>query len=46
MADDWTSVVIFGATGDLNRRKLIPALFQMACKGCLPDPMRIVGFVR
>ena len=46
MADDSTSVVILGATGDLSRLKLIPALFQMACKGRLTDPMRIVGFVR
>ena len=46
MADEPTSVVIFGATGDLTRRKLIPALFQSVCKGRLPDQMRIVGFAR
>src|SRR5438067_6737784 len=28
-------LVIFGATGDLTRRKLIPALFDLACIGCL-----------
>jgi glucose-6-phosphate 1-dehydrogenase len=27
-------VVIFGATGDLTRRKLIPALYDLACVGC------------
>ena len=44
MAGQPTTIVIFGATGDLTRRKLIPALFQLACKGRLPDPLRIVGF--
>ena len=46
MADEPTSVVIFGATGDLTRPKLIPELFQLARKGRLPDQMRIVGFAR
>ena len=46
MAGHPTTIVIFGATGDLTRRKLIPALFQLACKGRLPDPLRIVGFGR
>lgn len=30
-------VVIFGASGDLTKRKLIPALFHLACTGCLTD---------
>lgn len=30
-------VVIFGATGDLTRRKLMPALFRLLCEGCLDD---------
>ena len=46
MAGDPTTIVIFGATGDLTRRKLIPALFQLACKGRLLDQLRIVGFAR
>ncbi len=37
------TVVIFGATGDLTRRKLAPALFQLQCKGRLPEGTRIVG---
>lgn len=41
-----TSLVIFGGTGDLARRKLLPALFQPGCKGRLPDNLRIVGFAR
>ena len=41
-----TTVVIIGASGDLTRRKLIPALFQLSCKGRLPQGLRIVGFSR
>ncbi|RMF48495.1 MAG: glucose-6-phosphate dehydrogenase [Anaerolineae bacterium] len=41
-----TTIVIFGATGDLTRRKLIPALFHQACKGRLQENVRIVGFAR
>ena len=46
MAGESTSVVIFGGTGDLARRKLLPALFQLACKGRLPEGLRIIGFAR
>ncbi len=35
--------MIFGASGDLTRRKLIPALFHLACEGCLPPSFRILG---
>ena len=41
-----TTVVIAGATGDLTRRKLVPALFSLHCKGRLPEGLRIVGFSR
>ena len=41
---DSTTIVIFGASGDLTRRKLIPALFKQWRKGRLPDQLRIVGF--
>ena len=40
------TIVIFGASGDLTRRKLIPALFQLFLKGRLKDTLRIVGFSR
>lgn len=40
------TIVIFGATGDLTQRKLIPALFHQACKGRLPQDVQIVGFAR
>ena len=40
-----TTIVIFGASGDLTQRKLIPALFNQYCKGRLPD-FSVVGFAR
>jgi len=39
-----STIVIFGATGDLTHRKLIPALFNQYCKNNLPDKLHIVGF--
>jgi glucose-6-phosphate 1-dehydrogenase len=39
-------MVIFGATGDLARNKLIPALFSLINKKQLPDQFYIVGFSR
>lgn len=41
-----TTFVIFGASGDLTRRKLIPALFNSFCKGRLPEQFNVVGFAR
>lgn len=38
--------VIFGASGDLTQRKLVPALYQLFRKGRLPNGTRIVGFSR
>ena len=40
------TVVIFGASGDLTRRKLVPSLFSLYRKGRLPGGVRIVGFAR
>ena len=40
------TIVIFGASGDLTIRKLIPALYHLAAEGALPKPVRIVGFAR
>lgn len=40
------SLVIFGATGNLARRKLMPSLFQLEEAGRLPDKMVIVAFGR
>ncbi len=41
-----TTIVIFGASGDLTQRKLIPALFQNYLKKRLPEPFLIVGSAR
>ena len=41
-----TSIVIFGASGDLTRRKLVPALFNQYRKGRLPEPLLVAGFAR
>jgi glucose-6-phosphate 1-dehydrogenase len=41
-----TVIVIFGATGDLTRRKLMPALFDAFRKDRLPERLYIVGFAR
>jgi len=43
MAD---TLVIFGASGDLTKRKLAPALYQLFRKGRLKEPLRVVGFSR
>lgn len=40
------TIVIFGASGDLTSRKLIPALYNLHRKGRLPEDARIVGFSR
>ena len=40
------TIVIFGATGDLTARKLLPALFNLMVEGALPDRFSIVGFAR
>ncbi|MFQ5428193.1 MAG: glucose-6-phosphate dehydrogenase [Thermodesulfobacteriota bacterium] len=39
-----TTMVIFGATGDLTRRKLLPALYRLKVLGFLPERFNIVGF--
>ncbi len=40
------TVVIFGATGDLTHRKLVPALYNLAADGALPPALSVVGFAR
>jgi glucose-6-phosphate 1-dehydrogenase len=41
-----TTLVIFGATGDLARRKLLPALYNLAHDGALPERFHLVGVSR
>jgi glucose-6-phosphate 1-dehydrogenase len=40
------TIVIFGASGDLTSRKLVPALYELHRKRRLPEGTRIVGFSR
>jgi glucose-6-phosphate 1-dehydrogenase len=39
-------LVIFGVTGDLSRRKLMPAVYDLANRGLLPPGFALVGFAR
>jgi glucose-6-phosphate 1-dehydrogenase len=41
-----TALVIFGATGDLARRKLLPAIYNLAHEGALPERFHLVGVSR
>ena len=40
------TLVIFGATGDLTHRKLVPALYNLAADGALPPARGVGGFAR
>ena len=46
MNDKPTTIIIFGASGDLTRRKLVPALYNLYRKKRLPFDTNIVGFAR
>jgi glucose-6-phosphate 1-dehydrogenase len=39
-------IVMFGATGDLAKRKLLPGLFHLAAAGLMPDKYQIIGSSR
>ena len=41
-----TTLVIFGASGDLTRRKLVPALASLHSKGRLPHDLQVLGVAR
>jgi glucose-6-phosphate 1-dehydrogenase len=41
-----TTLVIFGATGDLAKRKLLPALYNLAHDGALPERFHLIGVAR
>ena len=43
---DPAAMVIFGASGDLTARKLVPALYHLFAKGRLPHEFRVVGVSR
>jgi glucose-6-phosphate 1-dehydrogenase len=40
------AIVVFGATGDLTRRKLLPALYHLYLEGLLPPNFAVVGYSR
>src|SRR6478752_7679088 len=46
MADRISTLVMFGATGDLARRMLLPSLYGLDADGLLPDDLRIIGTAR
>ena len=41
-----TTLVIFGATGDLAKRKLLPAIYNLAHEGALPERFNLIGMSR
>jgi glucose-6-phosphate 1-dehydrogenase len=41
-----TVFVLYGATGDLARRMVLPAFFELARRGLLPEQWRLVGTSR
>jgi len=41
-----TTMTIFGGTGDLARRKLLPALYNLAHEGALPERFNLIGVSR
>ncbi|MFJ5214814.1 glucose-6-phosphate dehydrogenase [Streptomyces sp. NPDC088354] len=41
-----SGLVIFGVTGDLSRKKLMPAVYDLANRGLLPPGFSLVGFAR
>jgi glucose-6-phosphate 1-dehydrogenase len=45
-AADSCLLIIFGASGDLTRRKLIPGLYNLACVGCMNPQFEVLGVGR
>jgi len=45
-AGDSCVLVIFGASGDLTKRKLIPGLYNLACEGCMNPQFEVLGIGR
>jgi glucose-6-phosphate 1-dehydrogenase len=43
---DPCAIIIFGVTGDLSKRKLVPALYNLMADGTLPERLAIVGVTR
>jgi len=45
-ASEPTVFVIYGATGDLSQRKLLPAIYNLAVRGLLPNRFAVIGYAR
>ncbi len=43
---DCCAMVLFGATGDLAKRLVVPALYNLSCSGALPDNFALIGIAR
>lgn len=41
-----SGLIMFGVTGDLSRKKLLPAIYDLANRGLLPPALSLVGFAR
>jgi glucose-6-phosphate 1-dehydrogenase len=39
-------MVVFGASGDLTRKDLLPSIFELAARNLLPDRFAVLGFAR
>jgi len=39
-------LIIFGASGDLTKRKLIPGLYNLSCAGCMNPQFEVLGVGR
>src|SRR5688572_8990737 len=46
IADKVSTLLLFGATGDLSHRMLLPSLYGLHAEGLLPDTLRIVATAR
>src|SRR6478672_7111159 len=46
MIEKASTLLMFGATGDLARRMLLPSLYGLDSDGLLPDDLRIIGTAR
>ena len=46
LPSDPCAIVMFGASGDLAKRKLMPALYDLALHSCLAPRFRLLGFAR
>ena len=45
-ASEPTVFVIYGASGDLSQRKLLPAIYNLAVRGLLPNRFAVIGYAR